>query len=337
MQQTNRISAHVERPAFSIADYLQELRFNSSKQATPQSEAIDALIWDVRPKLQTEIAKGKWLPSMNAPPTSADKLIRYYMRDVSVLKNQWDELNRFLWALVAIHTTVHRPLEAIPGDWNGTMVAEVLRQTKIKFGDMAVDAWQADASSVLSANLTARPLNEMFDVCKRDIVEKVINLANYVVQHHFADGIQRGIYGLHIWTSPSDCWYVRNTHDLRPKSNTTQVIEGNRALVKSRNDIWMTCNEVHLTNAKIYAGMPWGLDWPESIWGVMKKVPEFLKPFVSTIVGTMTKKRTIAWYVETSEITSEVPVPMPAPVKDPAVVIGGCVLTGWEKTSRSWW
>jgi hypothetical protein len=79
---------------------------------------------------------------------------------------------------------------------------------------------------------------------------------------------------------------------------------------------------------------------------VVNAIPEWLRPYVQTIVGTQIRVREISWRAETRIIETE-PRPvienladLPGALGDPAIVVGPIVLAGWELPEHfrpGWW
>ena len=266
------------------------------------------------------------------------RIVSAYLSDMTALDEQLVQFDEMCRALARNHIRFLELSDRL--EMTGPQVGSVQQQAFETTLNKVVGAQRVIMGiSVVTADLMAESQDYILLIVQRDVSRRVEVLVAHLVGS-LINGMTSGLYGIAVWPGVSSTWYVRNDHLLKLASTKTTNTSFDRMTVNHRYEQWMRCNEVHLMDAVRLCGIPGWLEYPPNIQEALDKIAPLFKAHVSTIVGTMIRKREISWCVGAMNISEDILLPQPAPIYDPAIAIGPIVLTGWEKEShriRRWW
>lgn len=307
--------------AYRAHDALARVK-RSATQSVYEAQFIDAVTLGLRDR--TKLGR--------IPPTApTDRIIARYLADVATIDLELGALHRFLAVITDTSTHMNASVDHREHDAAaGVLAVEHARGRYAGTWCNQMFPEGAFQANVATAPLVARPPAEVHEACRRDVEDRCRGLADYVVDCLLA-GIEHGLFGLVAWPGPDACCYARNERRLWLQGHWSG----------SRYECWHVVKEVHLMQAMTLRGVPGWLDTPPHIGRVVKAIPRSLVPFVDTVIGTMIREREHSWRVgEVQYQPHQRVAPQPAPVFDPALVIGPVVLTGYERPAHAkprWW
>lgn len=327
--------------SFDLLSYLDSLRRGPSPGGVARPDSLRHVAAGVIADRGIAKAVGHNLSSKAITPslrpgTRTQRVVRHYCADVEALQGELDAYRRLLGTIATAQTEIVRP------GWMSWEVQSATQRDRLAFVEEHLSA-QAQCHlgvGVATADLIARGPEALLTSCNDDIRRRIGLLSGFVARV-LTLGVATGLLGVVRWPGAESAWYVRNTHQYHVTKERVSQRGRGHSQVQLDYEHRLACTEVHLMEAARLDDVPGWLKVPSSSAAVVAAIPWTLRPFVSTVVGTVIRQREIAWVVGQAKTSHEVVRPIPVPHFDPAVVIFspdrglGIVLTSWEADPKS--
>jgi len=277
---------------------------------------VDRLTLQFLRRLPTFVRpSGKW--------TSTRKAIGRYLRSVAALSRHAESLGQFLDILVAALTELRTGFN-FEAQKSGREAVDELRaliRDKLRYRF-------AFGPSVVSAQLAASDKRLLHQALEQDVKDRCEALSRHIARV-LVDGVRGGVFGRAEWPDSTNCQFTYSRFEVALQDTVRTEMANGRIHLREVFRHSVAEHRIDVINAARFRGIPLWMPVPQQFTNVLKAVPDYLSPFLTSIDGLIIREHVRTREIMQTETAREIEIPLARPATDPAICIGNVVLFGW--------